>query len=221
MALSHPDRWPRARLAALALAATAFLPAEAYVAVCREEITVTGNNPVGNLSEGKLTLRDVALAQKCSSTVIKAQQTTVTGVSEGYQNSRWEFRGKVHIEFDGAIVDADNAVAVFADSQIKSIVVRGAPAQFSHLAKGSTTQRNQGRANNIDFDPARREVRFAGKAWYSDGRNEASTEQLTYNLDDRAITSTGDGTGDSTFNLTIRPDKRITLPRAPERGTAE
>ncbi len=219
MATSHPER-RRALLAALALAAATLLPAQANVAVSQAEINIEGRNAEGNLSAGKLSLRDVRLTQGAG-TLIKASESTVTGVGESYQNSRWEFRGAVHIEFEGAVLDADTAVAIFADSRIQSISVRGAPANFSHLAKGSSNQRNLGRANNIDFDAASQNVRFTGKAWYSDGRNEATTEKLTYNLDDRAWSSSGEGGADEIFRMTIRPDKRVTLPRAPERGSAE
>ncbi|MET0281284.1 MAG: LptA/OstA family protein [Steroidobacteraceae bacterium] len=219
MAPSLLELLRRGRVAAAAMAVVAFLPATAWVAASRDDIDVEGHSPDLNLNAGTLSLRDVKLRQG-PGTYIKADSTSATGIAEGYQNSRWEFRGAVHIEFDGAVLDADSAVAIFADSRIKSISVRGAPANFSHVLKD---KRNLGRANNIDFDAASRDVHFAGKAWYSDGRNEATTDALTYNLDNRALTSTGNGNSnpDSTFRMTIRPDKPISLPRAPERSTAE
>lgn len=219
MALFLPDHWLRARRAALALAAAVLLPVLAHAAASQEEINLEGHDAQGNLSAGNFSLRDVKVKQ--GTTAINAKQATASGVDDGGQNSRWEFRGAVHVEYEGAIVDADSAVAIFADGRIKSISVKGAPANFSHLAKGSSSQRNQGRANNIDFDATSQDVHFAGKAWYSDGRNEATTDKLTYNLNNRSWSSSGQGGPDEVFRMTIRPDKPVALPRKPERSTAE
>jgi lipopolysaccharide transport protein LptA len=223
MAPFLPDLRRRALLAVLALAAVGLLPAAALPApsapvFSRAEIEIDGRDLVTNPNAGTLTLRDVRVTQG-PGTLIKAQNGA-TAIADGYQNSRWEFIGTVHIEFDGAVVDADKAIAVFADGRIQTLQVDGAPVRFSHPAKDSD-QRNLGRANRIDYDAASREVRFSGKAWYSDGRNEATTEAMVYSLADGALASVGDGSDESRVKLTIRPNKRVPAPRTPDKATAQ
>jgi lipopolysaccharide transport protein LptA len=184
-----------------------------------EDIEVEGSNPLVNLNAGTLSLRDVTLRQG-SSTLISASSTAARGLTESYANSEWEFKGKVHIEFRGAVLDADSAVAKFADNRIRSIKVIGAPANFSHQLKESKV-RNQGRAGAIDYDAANSLVRFAGNTWYSDGRNEISTATLVYNLNDGSISNENAGTDDGRVLLRFRPSKRIPTPRTPDRATAK
>lgn len=224
MALSLPEVRRCAPLAVLALGAAGLLPGSAVPAptapqLSRADIEVEGRNPVMNLNAGTLEMRDVRLQQD-PGTVIEARQTAASGIAGGYENSRWEFTGTVHIEFDGAILDADKATAVFADGRISTLQVNGAPARFSHPARDSG-QRNLGRANRIDYDAATREVRFSGNTWYSDGRNEATTEALVYSLADSVLTSAGDGSEESRVKLTIRPNRRVPPPRTPDRDTAQ
>lgn len=221
MAPSLPDLRRRARLAVLALAAVALAPAASAAAPRPDsgaDIEVEGRNPVMNLNAGTLEMRDVRVTQE-PGTVIQAQNAA-TGLADGYENSRWEFTGKVHLEFDGAVLDADRATAVFAGGRLQSLQVNGAPANFSHPAKDGG-HRNLGRANRIDYDASSREVRFSGNTWYSDGRNEATTEAIIYNLANSVVTSVGDGSDGSRVRITIRPDKRVPPPTTPDKDKAQ
>jgi lipopolysaccharide transport protein LptA len=221
MSPSIPDRRRRGPLLALATAgALCLLAATAGAAEPAEPIKVDGTDQVLNFTAGTLSLRDVVLRQG-KTTLISAAETSAEGISQNSANSRWNLKGKVHVEFRGAILDADTAVAEFADGRIKSIRMVGAPTRFSHALK-SDAQRNQGRATSVTYDAATSMLRFTGDVWYSDGRNEARTESATYNLDDgemRTLNSQGGDKG--RVQMTIRPDKRVPPPRTPERGTAQ
>jgi lipopolysaccharide transport protein LptA len=168
---------------------------------------------------GTLHARNVILRQ-APSTLISAAETSARGLAESYENSHWEFKGSVHIEYEGTILDADAATVTFADNHIRRIHVTGSPARFSHQPKKSE-RRNEGRAGTIDYDAAKVQVRLAGGTWYSDGRNEVRTAVLVYNTTDGSFT-TQDGSGESDrVSMTIRPGTRVPPPRTPERETAQ
>jgi hypothetical protein len=144
----------RCRLRVMALLAGLSLLTPAGAAqhtapVTEANIDVEGSTPKVNLNAGTWMMRDVTLRQG-PGTLIRAQETSASGLSESYQNSQWEFKGTVHIEFNGAVLDADSAVAQFADNRIQQVRVMGSPALFSHQLKDAA-QRNQGRAQTIEY----------------------------------------------------------------------
>jgi lipopolysaccharide transport protein LptA len=214
----------RRRLRALALLAGMALlspsgAAQLTAPVTEANIDVEGSNPKVNLNAGTLMMRDVTLRQG-PGTLIRAQETSASGLGEGYENSQWEFKGAVHIEFNGAVLDADSAVAQFVGNRIQQVRVMGSPAHFSHQLKDAA-QRNQGRAQTIDYNAATGQVRLAGGAWYSDGRNEVNTATMLYNVTDGSFTNESTAEDPGRVILTIRPGKRVPPPRTPERSTAQ
>lgn len=210
MARSYPDRRWRVPFLALALVALGAAAAERDL---RGNIELEGSNLVTNLEAGTFSLDDVRLRQG-EGTTIRASRTSATGVAGDYENSRWRFEGDVHIEFEGATLDADSATAVFAGGRLSTIEVTGGPARFTHPLKNET-RRNQGRAASIQYTAATGAVRFSGNAWYSDGRNELTTDTLTYNLNDRVLTNERAGGGEpgqGRVRMTIRPGKPDATP---------
>ncbi len=163
-----------------------------------------------NFKNGTMSLRNMELRQG-TGTFITATEGAATGVSENKDNSIWTLKGVVHIEFDGAVLDADNAIAVFANGRLKSVDVKGSPAKFSHQLK-NTERSNVGRARNIQYDAA---TSFAGDTWYSDGVNEASGDTIVYDLRDGSIKSK------DRLIFTIKPGQRVPAPRTPDRASAK
>jgi lipopolysaccharide transport protein LptA len=214
MAIFLPDHWRRQTFTLLA--ATCLMLSASAADNPVADIIVDGTHPEFNADT--LRMRDATLAQGAS-TVIRAAETSATGLSEGYKNSQWELRGMVHVEHEGAILDADTATVVFADGHLKSIHLQGMPANFSHQPKNSE-QRNQGRAGVIDYDAVTGLVRFSGGTWYSNGRVELNTPMLTYNVNDGSYTNIVGTDDNSRFHMIIRQDKRVPPPRAPDRATA-
>lgn len=208
-------------LLALALAGACTLVPAVPANVAEPIVVQYGRNFSLNSSAGTASMQDVELRQN-PDTLIRAKQTTVRGIEQSFDNSRWDLKDEVHIEFRGAVLDADAATAVFVGGQLASIHVTGGPAHFSHQPKDSQ-QRNQGRANTIDYDAATSKLRFSGNTWYSFGMLEAQsgTATYTYDLDDGALTGESDGTDQSRTRLTIYPDKRVPAPRTPDRTDAQ
>lgn len=200
-------------LAVMALAPPAVVPAARLPA---EPIQIGGLNPRFNFSDSTFSLEDVTLSQGKDIRIVAKQ---AHWLDKGQGDSDWNLTGAVHIEFRDAILDADAAKIVFSDGELETVNVQGAPARFSHELKDSG-RRNQGSARVIDYHAASGRVRLSGDTWYSDGRNEARTETLVYSLDERVLTSEGDGTDATRVQLTIRPDRHVPTPRTPDRESA-
>jgi lipopolysaccharide transport protein LptA len=220
MAPLHPERRRRGPLFALITAGALLALLPGYAAVDKQSvIKVSGENWTMH-ANGTMTMKQVELLQ-APNTVIRADQTDASGLNDGPEDSRWELAGAVHIEFDDVVLDADTAIAVFADNRLQSILLNGTPARFSHQMKDSGRQ-NHGRATKIQYDAATSLVRFPDGAWYSDGRNEADTGAAVYNIKDGSLSASSLG-GDSRnrLRMTIRPGKRVPPPRTPEKSTAQ
>jgi len=165
-----------------------------------------------NFSAGTITLCDVTLTQG-TSTRITADHAAATGLSDS-SNGEWVLAGSVHIEFDSATLDADNATITFAADRLQKVHVTGAPSHFSHQLKDAA-RRNQGRAAIIDYDAQSALLRLSGGTWYSDGKNVMEIASYTYNLNDSSIVGSDPAQG------TIDPNKRVPPPRTPDRASSQ
>jgi len=167
-----------------------------------------------NLTAGTLTACDVTLTQG-PNTRITAEHAAAKGLADD-NNGEWKLTGKVHVEFDNAILDADSATAIFADDRLQKIHVKGTPSRFSHQLKDSA-RRNHGRAATIDYDAQTALLRLSGDTWYSNDSNnvEVKTPAYTYNLNDSIVSASDQ------VNVNIQPNKRVPPPRTPDRATSQ
>jgi len=204
MASSRAEGWRRCALFAVACVGMGLVSAATSAAQLREDdwiIVNTGGMKV--TASNTLELRDgIVITNRQETMMIRAREADAQGTELSFNNSQWEFRGDVHIEVDGAVLDAATATVRFSSNRLGSARVVGSPATFSHVLKGST-QRNQGRAGKIDYDAGKSLLRLDGGAWYSDGRNEITSPFLVYNLADRSLEK--EAREGERVILTIRP----------------
>lgn len=126
----------------------------------------------------------------------------------------------VHIDYRGAILEADSALLVFRDAQLVSARVEGKQATFSHQPARSS-RRVSGRADAIEFEGASNRIRFKGDTFYTDGRNECSIDELVYILTDGSFSSIrAPGRGER-CTISLDSLERVPPPRTPERSTAQ
>ena len=71
--------------------------------------------------------------------------------SRASDNTEWEFRGAVHIEFDGGELDADRATAKFVGNRSRRARRHGFARARSRTSSRARAQRNSGRANSIEY----------------------------------------------------------------------
>jgi lipopolysaccharide transport protein LptA len=133
MAPSSPDCRRRGLIAALAAAsAMLFLqPAVAASDKCEtKEWEVKSEVMTRSVSED-LSVTDLKLSQ-CS-TLLRASRADATGVKDGHiDNSTWKLTGAVHLEVDGAVMDAQAATIVLVNGLVHSVDV---PAQTAQQPK--------------------------------------------------------------------------------------
>ena len=134
---------------------------------------------------------------------VEAQEATATGLN--FDNSKWSFKGDVHIRMPEGRLDSQSATVIFRQNQLAHAVITGAPATFEQYLK-SKSQTARGRAGSIEYDVSQGTVQFDNQAWLSDGRNEITGRTLVYNIrEERVIANPGQQEGGN-ISITIRPN---------------
>jgi lipopolysaccharide transport protein LptA len=220
---SYPERRRRGLLRAF-LAAGALLcllPAHA-AGISDEEIDVSGDGLVMNINAGTESMDNLELRQ--GNTLIKAKHAEGSSLANGRRNGSWVLKGEVHIEFDGAVLDADSATVKFVDNRLKTVVVLGKPASFSHTLRNS--ERGQGTAEKIDYDAGTSDVRFSGRtAFQFDTYRFKNEVEVRYNLKDGTVRTPQGSRSEGTYQPTEKQappaDTQVPPPRTPDRTTAQ
>lgn len=184
--------------------------------------TVEYERGTGNLGAGTYSLHKVVLRQD-DGTRISADDVSVSGADGNLDDSHWELRGNVRVEYRGSVLDAVAAAVVFAGGRVMTVKVQGGPdepAQFEHTVK-ATGRRSQGRAADIAYDAASGQVEFFNGTWFSDGRAEYRDDYISYNVNTTAISNIGNPGTRGTLRLLPKDAERVPPPREPERSTAQ
>jgi lipopolysaccharide transport protein LptA len=206
VAASATDRLLRSLLllVAAALAAPAALPADAALS---GEFRIEADGLELDYTNHTLRMPNIVIRQESpqGTLLIRALEATAKGTEPSFESAVWNFSGDVHIEYADGRLDADRAELTFERNRLQQARVEGAPAQFSHQLPGSE-QRNRGSARRIEMDVPRSRVRLSGNAWYTDGRNEVTTEAIVYDMKDRSWESERGTAPENRVIMTIRPE---------------
>jgi lipopolysaccharide transport protein LptA len=200
-------------LVATALASPAALPAAAALA---GEYRIEADGLELDYTNRTLRMPNIVIRQDSpqGSLLIRAREATAKGTEPSFESAIWNFSGDVHIESAGGQLDADSAQLTFERNRLQHARVDGAPARFSHQLPDSA-QRNRGSARRIEMDVPGSRVRLSGNAWYTDGRNEVTTEAIVYNMKDRSWESERGTAPENRVIMTIRPE----VPKKDEAAT--
>jgi lipopolysaccharide export system protein LptA len=88
------------------------------------------------------------------------------------------------------------------DSDVKRVVLTGAPATFQQAIEGGGTMK--GRARSIDYDPTAKHAVLTGDAVVEHPSGEARGERLTYDVDTGKMSGDGQG-GSGRVHLRMEP----------------
>jgi len=235
MAVSLPD--PRALLTLAVLVPLAALAASPRSApkgpASDRTLVIDARSWVVDTNTNNVVMSDVSITQ--AGLKIQAREAEGSGPELSFENSRWEFRGNVRLQFEGGNLEADKATVSIDDNRIARAEATGNPAQFEQKLP-NLPRPAQGRAANIDFDVGQGRVTLNRNIWFTDGRNEwrSDVAPLVYSVRDRRLQS-GGGTGTATGtaappapdadpNAAPKPGDRIHIiirPKDEEGGTAE
>jgi lipopolysaccharide transport protein LptA len=109
-----------------ALVAGAMLLLQAVVAAeKRMDVLYEADSTSGNYSSS-VAMVNPRVTQ--GSSLLKAEKADVTNL-EDINNSTWKFSGNVHVEFDGATMDAHTVTAVFVDGRLSTLFLESAQQQ--------------------------------------------------------------------------------------------
>ena len=186
------------------------------------EISLDAGNLEVVSATNQLRFTDITIAQ--GPLKIQAPQAEARGPELDFDNSRWEFRGGVRIDFEGGNLIADSAVVTFRAKRIARAEASGSPAQFEQKLD-KYPEPAKGRAGVIDYDVATGRVTMNRGTWFTYNRNEFRSEQIEYNVREQRLVSGGatpaapgatpNGGGNGRIHITIRPDEDERAPAAP------
>lgn len=195
MAASLPD--PRVLLALAALAPLVALAASPRSGprgpAADRTLVIDARSWVVDTHSNNVVMSDVSIAQ--AGLKIQAREAEGNGPELSFENSRWEFRGDVRLQFEGGNLQADKATVSIDDNRIARAQATGQPAQFEQKLP-NLPRPAQGRAANIDFDVGQGRVTLTRDIWFTDGRNEWRSDvvPLVYSVRERRLQS-GGGSG--------------------------
>ncbi len=119
-----------------------------------------------------------------------------------FSNSTWVFTGNVVLRSGATSTECSTASLSFSNNRLLKAVLQGSPARFSQQRAGSDAT-TSGRGATLEYDVASGVIRISGDAWLSDGSNEISGADITYDLQ-RELVSAGAGDG-SPVRMKIAP----------------
>lgn len=201
MAASLPDGsvvLPRVLAGLLAAVLVAAAPA-AERGVRGAPITVDAASSELDYRTNTVVFRDVKISQ--GAVQVAAREAQATGLD--FQDSRWSFRGDVHIEAEGGRLASDTAIVRFLDNAIAHAQIAGSPAEFEQPLKSTATAR--GHASSIEYDVGAGTVRFSGDAWLTDGRNEIRGQQLVYDIRAQRVQASARAGAEDRVRIIINP----------------
>lgn len=169
-------------------------------ALSEQPITVNAASVDVNYKAETVVYQKVVISQ--GNILVRADRARTT-VGQSRKKSEWTLKGHVHIEAPPhGKLDADTAIVDVMDNRITQATVTGQPAQFTQqLAAGKLTQ---GHADQITYDVDHATVQLSGDAWLSDGRNQISSNLITYDVLKDRIEASSPGSGPR-VHLTLTP----------------
>jgi hypothetical protein len=122
MASSPAESWRRGALlvvATLGLGLGLGVVSAAAAQLRQDDSIIVNTGGMKISASNTLELRDgIIITNKQETMMIRAREADAQGVELSFNNSQWEFRGDVHIEVDGAVLDAATATVRFASNRL-------------------------------------------------------------------------------------------------------
>jgi lipopolysaccharide export system protein LptA len=146
--------------------------------------------------------KDVVITQ--GDTKVQADHAHATGL-DNFENSHWTFEGNVRIngEQQGSL-RSDQAVVEFRNKTIAKATAIGNPAEFEQR-RTDTNEIARGHAHEIIYNVNDGTLRLSNDAWLSDGHNQISGSELTYNIREQRVQAESDPNSGRKVHIEIDP----------------
>jgi lipopolysaccharide transport protein LptA len=147
---------------------------------------------------------------------MSVEADTATADDLSGDNSRWDFRGNVHITMTGSTLDSDSAVVEVRKGILTTAVIVGTPARFEQKRDKGTAR---GHAGRIDYDVDAQSIRLSDQAWLSYNDGEITGRTLVYSMRDQRVLANPQDQADQRVHITIKPKATPTPPAGTPSGT--
>jgi lipopolysaccharide transport protein LptA len=149
-----------------------------------------------------LLFRKVTITQGNMS--VAADQAQATGLN--FDNSRWNFHGKVRMNVEQGSLSADEAQIDFVNKLLRSAVISGRPAEFEQR-NSKTGQVARGHAELIEYDAHTGTVKLSKDAYLTNGQYDIHGQSLRYSVRDQRVLADAPEQGTDRVHITITPPK--------------
>ncbi len=166
----------------------------------RQPISLQAQSSQIDYGTNQLIFHKVTITQGTMS--VSADLAHATGLN--FDDSRWVFRGDVHIVVNQGDLRSADAEITFARKVLARAIVTGTPARFSQVDP-KYGQLVQGHSARIDYDVGKGVVVLSGGAWLSDGRNEISGQTLKYDIAAQSVIAIAADQNSQRVRITITP----------------
>jgi lipopolysaccharide transport protein LptA len=146
----------------------------------------------------RLVFRNLHITQ--GSLAISADEATADPAD--FEDSTWVFTGNVQVENAGLQAWCDSAEMTFSNNALLRTTLRGKPARFVQPRTGSSS--TEGRGELLEYDLGARAIQMSGNALLSDGSNEITGSNISYDLGREIVTASNNGTGQVRMKFTPR-----------------
>jgi len=121
-----------------------------------------------------------------------------------FEDSVWEFTGKVVIDVENGRVECDSAHLKFSGHQLQRATITGSPATFE-MQRPDSDVVTHAEAGRLDYDFEAGIIEFSDQATITEGGNQISSDYLVYNIEEQRIDARSAGEGKPRVKITYTP----------------
>ena len=150
-----------------------------YVLDCRDSLSI-------DLKGNRSVCKNLAVSD--GSTTLTADEGTANETNDVFQDSSWQLKGNVSIEFQTAKLSAENAALRFRANELVYAELSGSPVEMSDFIQEQNAT-IRGTAERIVYDSHGATLQLLGQATLALDANEYQGCDLIYNLNDKTFNS--------------------------------
>ena len=186
--------------AALAVAVVLSVNASAQEPDLRLPISVDADSMAYDGKNSMLMYKGLKLNQ--GSIGIEADEGRASNLD--FEDSVWEFTGKVVIDVENGRVECDSAHLKFSGHQLQRATITGSPATFE-MQRPDSDVVTHAEAGRLDYDFEAGIIEFSDQATITEGGNQISSDYLVYNIEEQRIDARSAGEGKPRVKITYTP----------------
>ena len=180
-----------AMFAGLCLAAPPFVRGD-------QPITVDAQSSDFDYRNNKLRFKQIKIRQ--GDLTLEADEARATGLD--FENSQWDFDGKVRITTPDSTLTSNSAVVRFSNNVLSTATITGLPARFEQRRDKGTAK---GHAGRIDYDFSAQTIVLADQAWLSYNNGDITGRTLVYSIKDQRVRANPQEQDNQRVHITINP----------------